>query len=175
MGDFAPGAIGLRRWSFDGIDRLSVLGASGEPEVSGLGFRYDTDKRWVMPNPTGREGVFESFTRQHFGSMRKVVEALAERKFGPGGPFNRTTPDTWKDSETVRGAAAPFDDEFMELLTAQAEYIDETFGKFPGTVPSVWIMNYLQAQHLDTDFYDEKFSPGVYLSTHAREQERWNS
>jgi len=175
VGHLALGAIGLGGWSFDGIDRLSVLGASGNPQVPGLGFRYDTDERWAMPNPTGRDGVFETFTRPHYGSMRKVVEALAERKFGPGGPFNSATPGPWKDSETVRGAAAPFDDEFMELLTVQAEYVDETFGKFPGTVPSVWIMNYLQAQHLDTDFYDEKFSPGAYLSTHAREQERWNS
>lgn len=75
----------------------------------------------------------------------------------------------------MRGAATPFDDEFIELLTAQAEYIDETFGKFPGTVTSVWIMNYLQAQHLDTEFYDEKFNPDAYLSTHARERDRWNS
>lgn len=175
VGHLALGAIGLGGWSFDGIDRLSVLGASGNPEVPGLGFRYDSDERWAMPNPTGRDGVFESFTRPHFGSMRKVVEALAERKFGPGGPFNPGTPGPWKDSEKVRSAAAPFDEEFMELLTVQAEYIDATFGKFPGTVPSVWIMNYLQAQHLDADFYDEKFSPGAYLSTHATEQERWNS
>ena len=55
------------------------------------------------------------------------------------------------------------------------QYIDDTFGKFPGTVPSVWIMNYLQAQHLDTDFYDTLFTPGAYLPTHAREQERWQS
>jgi hypothetical protein len=51
-------------------------------------------------------------------SMRKVVEALAERKFGPGGPFNPNTPGPWKDSRKVRGAAAPFDDEFIDLLTA---------------------------------------------------------
>ncbi|MGO2985818.1 MAG: hypothetical protein ACTIH7_13425 [Brevibacterium aurantiacum] len=175
VGHLALGAIGLGGWSFDGIDRLSMLGASGNPDVPGLGFRFDTDGRWSIPNPTGREGVFESYTRQHFGSMRKVVEALAERKFGPGGPFNPGTLGPWKDSKKVRGAAAPFDEEFMDLLTVQAEYIDETFGKFPGTVPSVWIMNYLQAQHLDTDFYDEKFDPGAYLSTHVREQERWNS
>lgn len=175
VGHLALGAIGLGGWSFDGIDRLSVLGASDNPQVPGLGFRYDNDERWAMPNPTGRDGIFETFTKPHFGSMRKVVEALAERKFGPGGPFNPGTPGPWKHSETVRSAAAPFDDEFMDLLTAQAEYVDETFGKFPGTVPSVWIMNYLQAQHLDTDFYDEKFSPGAYLSTHAKEQERWNS
>lgn len=175
VGHLALGAIGLGGWSFDGIDRLSVLGASGNPDVPGLGFRFDTDDRWAIPNPTGRAGLFESFTRPHFGSMAAAVEALAERKFGAGGPFNSATPGPWKDPPRVRSAAAPFDDEFKELLTVQARYIDETFGKFPGTVPSVWIMNYLQAQHLDTDFYDEKFDPGAYLTTHAREQERWGS
>lgn len=174
-GHLALGAIGLGGWSFDGIDRLSMLGASGNPDVPGLGFRYDEDERWSLPNPTGLDGVFESFTRPHFGSMRGVVEALADRKFGPGGPYNPDTAGAWKNSKKVRGAAAPFDDEFLELLTIQADYVDETFGKFPGTVPSVWIMNYLQAQHLDTGYYDSHFEPGAYLPTHATEQERWGS
>ena len=174
-GHLALGPLGLGGWSFDGIDRLSMLGASGDPEVPGLGFRYDEDDRWSMPNPTGLEGVFETFTRAHHGSMRGVVEALVERKFGPGGPFHPQTPGPRRDSPRVRWAAAPFDEEFIELLTVQLEYIDETFGKFPATVPSVWIMNYLQAQHLDTDYYDELFTPGAYLPTHANEQERWGS
>jgi hypothetical protein len=29
------------------------LGATGHPNVHGLGFRYDTDDRWSIPNPTG--------------------------------------------------------------------------------------------------------------------------
>ncbi|GAA4506502.1 hypothetical protein [Brevibacterium yomogidense] len=174
-GHLGLGAIGLGGWSFDGIDRLSMLGASGDPAVPGLGFRFDEDERWSLPNPTGRAGVFESFTRPHFGSMRAVVEALAERKFGAGGPFNPDTDGPWKDSSGVRGAAAPFDEEMIDLLTLQADYIDDTFGKFPGTVPSVWIMNYLQAQHLDTDFYDALYTPGAYLPTHAEEQRRWES
>lgn len=50
-------AMGLGGWMFNGIDPFVMLGASGEPEVPGLGFRYDTDERWPYPNPTGREGV----------------------------------------------------------------------------------------------------------------------
>src|SRR5579885_2720861 len=38
-------AMGLGGWMFNGIDRLSMLGASGGPDVPGLGFRYDTDER----------------------------------------------------------------------------------------------------------------------------------
>ena len=32
-------AMGLGVWMFDGIDRFTMLGASGEPDVPGLGFR----------------------------------------------------------------------------------------------------------------------------------------
>jgi len=85
-------AMGLGGWMFDGIDRFSMLGASGDPEVPGLGFRYDEDQRWSLPNPTGREGVFEAYCPPHHADMAAAVEAFAERKFGTGGPFNRDTP-----------------------------------------------------------------------------------
>lgn len=51
-------ALGLGGWMFNGIDRLTVLGASGDPAVPGLGFHYDSDPRWPMPNPTGLPTIF---------------------------------------------------------------------------------------------------------------------
>ena len=50
----------------------------------------------------------------------------------------------------------------------------DTYGKFPGTVPTLFIMNYLQAQHLDTEFYDRFFRAGAYLPTHAEHLQRWH-
>jgi len=102
------------------------------------------------------------------------VEAYAERKFGPGGPFHPDTPGPWRDTPGVRGAAAPHDTRFKELLSLQASYVDETFGKFPATVPTVWIMNYLQAQHIDLEFYDTLFKPGAYLDTHRDHGSTWH-
>ena len=49
-----------------------------------------------------------------------------------------------------------------------------TFGKLPGTVPSVFIMNYVQAHHLDLDFYDRFLKPGASLRTHAEHTRRWH-
>jgi hypothetical protein len=167
-------AMGLGGWMFDGIDRFSMLGASGEPEVPGLGFRYDEDERWATPNPTGREGVFEAYCPPHHPDMAAAVEAFAERKYGPGGPFNRDTPGAWSDSPGFRGSAQVHDDEFKACVALQAQYVFDTFGKFPGTVPTVFIMNYVQAQHLDLDFYDRFFEPGAYLRTHAEHMERWH-
>jgi hypothetical protein len=35
-------------------------------------------------------------------------------------------------------------------------------------------MNYVQAHHLDLDFYDHHFKPGAYLHTHAEHMQRWH-
>jgi hypothetical protein len=167
-------AMGLGGWMFDGIDRFSMLGASGNPEVPGLGFRYDSDQRWSTPNPTGRPGVFEAYCPPHHPDLAAAVEAFTERKFGPGGPFHPDTPGAWTDSPGVRGSAQVHDQAFKACVALQAQYIFDTFGKFPGTVPTVFILNYLQAHHLDLEFYDHFFKPGAYLATHATHMQRWH-
>jgi hypothetical protein len=167
-------AMGLGGWMFDGIDRFSMLGASGNPEVPGLGFRYDTDERWSTPNPTGREGAFEAYCPPHHPDMAAAVEAFAERKFGEGGPFHPQTPGAWSDSPGVRGSAQVHDQAFKACVALQAQYIFDTFGRFPGTVPAVFILNYVQAHHLDLEFYDRFFKPGAYLRTHAEHMARWH-
>lgn len=167
-------AMGLGGWLFDGLNPLAVLGASGNPEVTGLGFRYDTDARWAVPNPTGRPGVFEGYCPPHHPDMRAAVEAFAKRKFGPGGPFHPDTPGPWKESARVRGSAQVHDEEFKACVALMAQYILDRFGKVPGTVPTILVLPYLQAHHLDLEFYDRYFKPGAYLETHARHMERWH-
>ncbi|MFB9568682.1 hypothetical protein ACFFRS_17055 [Saccharopolyspora hordei] len=38
----------------------------------------------------------------------------------------------------------------------------------------MFILNYVQAHHLDLDFDDRFFKPGAYLPTHATHTERWH-
>jgi len=168
-------AMGLGGWMFNGLDAFSVLGASGDPSVPGLRFRYDTNDHWPYPNPTGLQGVMEGFCPPHYPDMRAAVEAIQKRKFGSGGPFHPETPGPWKDSVKVRSAAQVHSEEFRECVTLQAQYILNTFGKFPGTVPSIFLITYLQAHHLDLEFYDTFYKPGAYLKTHARHMKRWHS
>lgn len=168
-------ALGLGGWMFDGIDRYSVLGASGNPEVPGLGFRFDTNDNWALPNVTGKEGVFEAYCPPHYPDMLAAVEALVERKFGNGGPFNKNTAGPWKESSRIRSAAQFHDKDFQECVATMAQYIFDTYGKFPGTVPTIFIMTYLQAHHLDLDFYDTFFKEGAYLETHANHETWWHN
>jgi len=168
-------AMGLGGWMFNGVDPFATLGASGDPHVTGLGFRYDQDERWPYPNPTGLEGVMEGYCPPHFPDMRSAVEAVCERKFGPGGPFNENTPGPWKDSRKVRTSAQVHSEPFRECVALQCDYIYKTFGKFPGTVPSMFLIMYLQAHHLDLDFYDKFYNPGAYLATHKDHFKTWHS
>ena len=167
-------AMGLGGWMYDAVDRHTVLGASGDPAVPGLGFRYDTDQRWSLPNPTGLQGVFEGYCPPHYQNMRDAVEALASRKFGEGGVYNPDTPGAWSDSPKVRGNAVPYTEEFKECVALQAQYIYDTYGKFPGTIQSIFCFMYVQAQHLDLDFYDHYFKPGAYLTTHKEHMKKWH-
>lgn len=168
-------AMGLGGWMYNGINPYVVLGASGEPDVPGLGFRYDTREDWPLPNPTGLPGVMEGFCPPHYPDMRAAVEALVERKYGEGGPYNPGTPGPWKESSRVRGAAQLHDEEFKECVTLQCQYVYDTFGKIPALSPSIWVIMYLQAHHLDLEFYDEFYEPGSYLRTHAEHMEKWHS
>jgi hypothetical protein len=167
-------AMGLGGWMYDGIDPFSVLGANVEAGVEGLGFRFNTDERWPYPNPTGLEGVMEAYCPPHYPDMRAAVEAVCDRKFGKGGPYNSDTPGPWQNSAKVRGAAQVHDQDFRECVALQAQYVFDTFGKFPGTVPSLFISTYLQAHHLDLGFYDKFYKPGAYLHTHATHMAKWH-
>jgi hypothetical protein len=106
--------------------------------------------------------------------MRAAVDKVVERKYGPGGPYNAETPGPWKESAKVRGSAEVHSEEFKDLLALQCQYIFDKFGKFPGTVPSLMTLTYLQAHHLDLAFYDKYFKPGAYLQTHADHMKNWH-
>jgi hypothetical protein len=171
-GVLALQAMGLGGWMFDGLNPFAVLGAE-EPGV-GLGFEWQRQESWSVPNPTGLAGVFEGFCPPHYPDMRAAVEALAERKFGAGGPFDPATPGPWKESSRVRGAAEVHPEEFKECVALQAQHVYDHFGRFPATVPSTYVLMYLQAHHLDLGFYDRHFAPGAYLETHRRHMQDWH-
>lgn len=168
-------AMGLGGWMFNGVDPFSMMGASGDPEAPGLGFEYEVQERWPYPNVTGRAGVLEATCPPHYPDMRAAVDAVCERKFGRGGPFNRETAGPWKNTSKVRTAAVPHDERFRSCVAHQAQYVLDTFGKFPATVPSVFVMQYLQAFHLDLEFYDRFYEPGFYLETHAHHMRNWHA
>lgn len=106
--------------------------------------------------------------------MKAAVEALVERKYKAGGPYNPETPGPWKDSKAVRSQAFPHAEWLIEVVALQAQYLFDTFGKFPATVPTIYSLMFLQTHHLDLEFYDRFFEPGAYLQTHREHLEKWH-
>ena len=72
-------AMALGGWMFNGVDPFPMLGASGDPDAPGLGFRYDEDDRWPYPNPTGLEGGMEGYCSPHY---RKSVPKICNSQLG---------------------------------------------------------------------------------------------
>jgi hypothetical protein len=167
-------ALGLGGWMYTGLNPFSVLGASGDPAVPGLGFRSEMLEGQPLPYVTGLPGIFEAHVPPHHSDMRSAVEAVVWRKFGAGGPFDPKLGGPHRQNEAVRSGAASIDTEAVEIATIMATYMFNTFGRFPATVPPVFIKTYLQAHRLDTDFYDHHFTPGTYLSTHAEHDRNWS-
>ena len=89
-------------------------------------------------------------------------------------PTIRTRRDPGKTPGRSSKAVTPYPEEFLDCLTDAAQYIHDTYGKFPNTPTTMVLSGYVQAVHLDTDFYDTHYQPGAYLETHARHMQRWH-
>ncbi len=167
-------AMGLGGLYFNGMDGLSVLGSNARSGVTGLGFRFVEDDRWVTPNAVGLDGVYEALCPPNYPDMRAAVETFVERKFGTSGSYDPDAPGPWRDSAGVKRTVAPYSDEFVDCLAETARYIYEKHGKFPGIRTTIMLPGFVQVQHLDTDFYDAHYREGAYLRTHAEHMERWH-
>jgi hypothetical protein len=168
-------AMGLGGLYFNGLNRWSILGAFSESGIEGLGFRFVHDERWTLPNPVGLDGHFEGLCPPYVSNMREAVDIFMQRKFGPKGAYDPSTPGAWKDATAVKKGVTPYSEEFIDCMSTVAQYVYDTYGKFPNTFTTMVLPGYVQAVHLDTDFYDAHYQPGAYLVTHAQHMERWHA
>ena len=165
--------IGLGGWFFSGISPFALMGAAAGKGIPGLGFKFETNPQWGVPNPVGLEGVYQGYCPPYYPDMRAAVQAYYDLKFAKGGTYDPTSPGPFRDNAETKRAAVPPEPELVDAVVAIADYIYRTYGKFPGTVPTIFTRFYTQAHRLETDFYDKFYAPGAYLTTHQRNVERW--
>jgi hypothetical protein len=167
-------AMGLGGWMFTGLNAPSLLGAFVGDGIPGLGFRHTRDPAWTAPNPVGLDGVFEGFCPPYHTDMRAAVDRFVALKFAPGGAYDPTRPGPFRDNARIKAAIERYSPEFVEALGEVAQYVHDAFGKFPATIPSVYVRVYAQAQHIDLDYYDQFYGPEAYLETHRQHLARWH-
>jgi hypothetical protein len=168
-------AMGIGGLFFNGMDDLSVMGAHASDGVKGLGFRFVEDERWVTPNPVGLPGVYEALCPPNYPDMQAAVMEFVDRKFGRKGAYDPKTEGPWKFSERVKKSVEPYSQEFIDCLVETAKYIYDKYGKFPGIRSTVMMPGFVQAHHIDTDFYDKYYKEGAYLNTHAEHMDTWHA
>jgi hypothetical protein len=167
-------AMGLGGWMFTGLNADSVLGAYAAEGAPGLGFRFTRDPAWTGPNPVGLDGIYEGLCPPYVADMREAVDRFVALKFGPGGAYDPARPGPYRDNARIKEQIARYSAEFIAALGEVAQYLHDTFGRFPATVPSVSVRVYAQAQHLDLDFYDQFYGPEATLETHREHLARWH-
>lgn len=167
-------AMGLGGLYFNGLNRWSILGAFAEKGIRGFGFRFVEAPGAPLPNPVGLDGVYEALCPPYFPDMRAAVEAFVARKFGPGGAYDPATPGPWKRAAEVKGGVSRYSEDFVDCLAEVTQYIHDKHGRFPGTFSTIVLTGFVQAVHIDTEFYDTHFREGAYLDTHAEHMRRWH-
>jgi hypothetical protein len=167
----ATEALGLGGWMHCGFLSLGVLEALGF-DVLGPGPGRS------LPNPVGLRGVLEGYCPPYYPNMDAAVDAVVARlaRKGPGGPdvpAQGPTPYSMPD-DRYREALLDITDEGIACTKAICAYILETHGRFPATVDAMHLMWFMQAHHLDLEFYARHFKAGACGPTHLAHIETWH-
>ena len=116
-------AIGLGGWMYSGIFPYSVLGAFADDGISGLGFRFTRSEDWVLPNPVGLDGIYESLCPPYVTDMYEAAQKLAEQKFGKGGTYDPATGGPFRQSSEIKATALPYSQEQIDCIGEMARRI----------------------------------------------------
>ncbi|MEZ4363065.1 MAG: hypothetical protein R3B48_22930 [Kofleriaceae bacterium] len=168
-------AIGLGGWMYTGLNALTLMGAQAERGIPGFGFRFLRRADWILPNPVGLDGHFEALCPPYLASMEDVVDRFLELKFGAEGAFATDRGGPYRDNRAVKSRVDRYSEEFIELLKVVTTYVHDTYGRFPATAPSMYMRPYVQAHHVDVDFYDTFYGEHACLRTHREHLARWHA
>lgn len=169
-GSLALEAIGLGGWLFTGIDPTALLcGVAGE--TSGFGFATEVTRQGGR-SVLGSKGAFETLRPPYVESAEAAVAALFERKKAPMQMSSGEGP--WSD-EVLPGREEEWSPGTQGALAALAATVLGEHRRLPATLPSVYARLYLQAQHVDMEFYRRCFRYPSISERHERHFERWHS
>ncbi len=161
-------ALGLAGWTFSGFIPRFAMGAA--PHLfKGLGFRFIQPKKGVIDPPTtvpvGRDGVFQAYCPPYYKNMDEAIDAFHHHKeaaWKPDKPFPYAEPDKHlmrapKPTETT-----------IQIVKDVANYIYDTYGRFPAFVDPMYMRLVFQAMNIDVEFYDKYYPKGSYSEMHLQ-------
>jgi hypothetical protein len=133
-----------------------------------------------VPLPVGleRDGqvLLKPFAPPYYPGMAAAVRALLEMKYSPTtGTFRDGAEATaWRDVRAIQAGIPEYSDRAIAAVTAYCEYVHGRYGRFPAYSAPFRTVVAHQAHHLDLEFYDRYYKPGMYTEAHRRHRERWH-
>jgi hypothetical protein len=166
-------AMGLGSVMFGGYTGQIMLGIT--PMSKGLGFRAQMGKDG-RANPVGLDKVFEAYCPPYYKDMNEAVDAFVEKKFGGGGSHTAEYKGvtSFKDWKTIQSDFNIPSKTSIDQVKAICTYVYETYGRFPATTDTKLLPVWLQVHHLDLDFYDKNFAPGMVTEAQRQHMQLWH-
>lgn len=138
-----------------------------------MGFRYHQPDKTGPIKPlegeggracfVGIDGHFQAYCPPYYPDMSSAVQAIYDAKWGKKGIYKEEGgPAPLKDRQSLDRLVNKTPDWCLEASKALAEYIWDTYGRFPATVDPMAMNIWFQAHHLETEFYDRYYEPGAY-------------
>lgn len=186
----AAAAMGLGGHPMTGVTMPMLMGAT--PVMRGLGFRFASDKKG-NPYPVGIDGVIESHLPPYM-SMDEAVEDVWNMKYKPGSgcyspavkegdeviytgfdPKPRALYRPFKDVERYCSLARVQKPEAVQVAKDAANYVYDTYGRFPKTVDPIIAGAIVGVSHIDVDFYDRYQVQGSVWPEQREHFSGWHS
>jgi hypothetical protein len=160
----ATEALGLGGWKHCGFLSLDILRR--------MGFRVVTAGPAAFGNPIGLDGILEARCPPYYASMDAAVDSVLAPQLHSE---KRATvvPHLISEAEH-RAGVIKISDEGLACTKTICTYIYETYGRFPGGTDAIHLMWFMQAHHIDTEFYDRFFDAGAYGPMHASHIATWH-
>ena len=160
----ATEALGLGGWKHCGFLSIEIL--------QRLGFRIVAPGLAAFGNPIGLDGVFEARCPPYHASMDAAVDSVLAPQSPRANPVT-VLPHLMGDNNGTR-AMLGFSDEGLACTKAICNYVFDTYGRFLAGTDAMHLMWFVQAHHIDIDFYDRFFAPGAYGLMHASHMATWH-
>jgi hypothetical protein len=193
-------AMGLGGWIHASVSPPYLLGdphlATARDRQQGLGFEWATPGfrlldllRWGTFLPRARahpvglrvngEYLLRGLCPPYYTDMARAVDDVVELKY-------RKPDGVYEDRAYFRGIfkgdggdryvteVPHYDARVIACVKDVCRYIHRTHGRFPAHVDAIYVPGvWLQAHHLDLDYYDALFKGGP-TDTHRQHQELWH-
>jgi hypothetical protein len=130
----------------------------------------------AVPYPLGLEKdgevLLRAYCPPYFSSMSDAVQAVVDLKFKQSEGFQ---PLRWnaslKGPESAAKEVAPLSEKAIGATKAYCEYVWQRYGRFPAHLAPFRTIMGFQVAHLDKDFYDRFYHPGVLNEAQRRDFE----